>query len=136
MQRGRKPLPPDEKKQRGTFRKHRDAGKVQLVIDNNGPVMPEYVKADPAAVKVWEEIHPRVTAAGICEADSPIFSRYCMMEARARETLRDGEMLSAGIMTGLRQYEELLRIAGPKSRLSTRPAGSDSNPFSRNGRRA
>lgn len=137
MQRGRRAIPAEEKRARGTYQPSRDADKLQLTLaaENTGPILPDMVKENEGALKVWEQLHHIVTAFGANEGDSNIFARYCMMEALARDTLSGGEMISAGAMNSLRQYEELLRIAGPKSRLTSRSAVADSNPFSRNGKK-
>lgn len=135
MERGPKPEPPGTKLARGTFQPCRDGDKVQIITPGDPPMMPDYLMDDPGAVDVWQETLPRVMAVGATEADSSILARYCAMEARSRETLRGGEPIPASVMTALRQYEELLRIAGPKSRVGVRTDGKPSNPFARNGRR-
>jgi hypothetical protein len=133
MERGRKPEPADTKLARGTFQPCRDAAKVQIIAAGDPPMMPEYLT--PEAEIVWQETLGRVMSVGVSEPDSSLLGRYCAMEALARDTLRKGEAIPASVMTALRQYEELLRIAGPKSRVGVRPDGKPANPFSRNGRR-
>jgi len=133
MERGRKPEPAGTKLARGTFQPCRDAGKVEIVTVGDPPQMPDYLT--PEAEIVWQETIGRVMAVGATEADSSILGRYCAMEALARETLSKGEPIPGTIMTALRQYEELLRIAGPKSRVGVKQDGKSANPFSRNGRR-
>lgn len=61
----------------------------------------------------------RVMAAGVTDVDSNFLARYCALEAevRAAFSAKDGELPSAAYLTNLRQMEELLRIAGPKSRI-------------------
>jgi hypothetical protein len=133
MERGRKPEPPDTKLARGTFQPCRDGQKVQIIAPGDPPMMPDYLTAE--AEIVWQEILGRVMAVGIAEPDSALLARYCAMEALARKTLSTGEPIPASVMTALRQYEELLRIAGPKSRVGVKPGGKSANPFARNGRR-
>lgn len=133
MQPGRKAEPADTKLARATFRADRDAGKVQIITAGDPPMMPDYLT--PEAEIVWQETIGRVMSVGVSEPDSSLFGRYCAMEALSRETLRKGEAIPATVMTALRQYEELLRIAGPKSRVGVRTDGKPANPFSRNGRR-
>ena len=133
MERGRKPEPVDTKLARGTFQPCRDAQKVQIIAAGDPPMMPEYLT--PEAEIVWQETLSRVMSVGVAEPDSSLLGRYCAMEALARDTLRKGEAIPASVMTALRQYEELLRIAGPKSRVGVKPDGKPANPFARNGRR-
>lgn len=133
MQRGTKPETPDTKLARATFRPCRDATKVEVITAGDPPMMPDYLT--PEAEIVWQETIGRVMAVGATESDSAILGRYCAMEALSRETLGGGEPIPAAMMTALRQYEELLRIAGPKSRVGVKQDGKSANPFSRNGRR-
>jgi hypothetical protein len=148
MQPGRKAEPADTKLARATFRPDRDAGKVQISSPKDPPQIP-----DPVAIKesedgseilptltpqariVWHETLPRVMAIGLAEPDSSFLARYCSMEALSRETLSKGEPIPVALMTALRQMEELMGIAGPKSRVGRRENGKPANPFSRNGRR-
>jgi hypothetical protein len=124
MRRGRKPIPASEKAQRGTFRQDRDAHKLQIVASNDGPVMPVHMHESEdespfvtLARSIWVELHPMVTAMGVSECDSALFARYCFLEADARALMVQGVLPSTAKMTQLRQMEELLRIAGPKSRV-------------------
>ena len=138
---GRRAEPVEVKEARGTWRPDRDAHKgPTLVVNNNGPVMPPHMQDDNAlaiiARSIWEELHPQVTALGIGECDSALFARYCFLEADARSLMANGVLPTMTKMTQLRQMEELLRIAGPKSRISTKPNDNSRNPFSRNGKRA
>jgi len=133
MQRGRKAEPSSTKLARGTFQPCRDGQKVQVLAPGDPPMMPDYLT--PEAEIVWQEILGRVMAVGVAEPDSALLARYCAMEALARNTLRSGDAIPATIMTALRQYEELLRIAGPKSRVGVKQDGQSANPFARNGRR-
>lgn len=136
------PTPPSEKNKRGTFRDDRDAGKteIRLAFTNNGPVMPDWMVVGEddltvAARSIWDEIHPNVTALGVSECDSPLFARYCHLEASVRALMNSGQLPDMKVMTQLRQMEELLRIAGPKSRVNIKQAKQDDNPFKRNGKR-
>lgn len=133
MQPGRKPEPAGTKLARGTFKPDRDAQKVQIIASGEPPQMPEYLT--PEAEVVWQETVGRVMNIGVGEADSSLLGRYCAMEAISRETLKGGEPIPASVMTALRQMEELLGIAGPKSRVGRVPDGKSANPFARNGRR-
>lgn len=133
MQPGRKPEPVGTKLARGTFQPCRDGDKAQMIVAGDPPQMPEFLTA--AAEIVWQETIGRVMQVGVAEPDSSFLARYCSMEALSRETLGKGEPIPASIMTALRQMEELLGIAGPKSRIGRVPDGKSSNPFARNGRR-
>lgn len=133
MKRGRKPETVDTKQARGTLQPCRDASKVQIIASDDPPQMPDYLT--PAAECVWEETIGRVMHAGVSETDSSLLARYCAMEAISRQTLQGGEPIPASVMTALRQMEELLGIAGPKSRIGRAPGGKPANPFNRNGRR-
>ena len=148
MQPGRKAEPADTKLARGTFRNDRDAGKVQIVNPKDPPQIPDPVAMveddgnrevlptlTPQARIVWHETLPRVMSVGVAEPDSAFFARYCSMEALSRETLSKGEPIPCALMTALRQMEELMGIAGPKSRVGRMQSGKPANPFSRNGRR-
>lgn len=138
MQRGRKPEAPSTKAARGTLQKVRDGLKFEIVVSGDPPAMPEYLT--PGAIEVWQENIGRVMAAGTCELDSDLFARYCSTEALVRDAFKDadGEPPPAAYLTLLRQYAELLGIAGRKSRVGTGGAtnGAQSgNRFGRNGRR-
>jgi hypothetical protein len=133
MERGRKPEPVGTKLARGTFQPCRDSTKVEIITAGDPPMMPDYLT--PEAEIVWQEIIGRVMSTGATEADSAIIGRYCALAALSRKTLGMGEPIPASTMTAMRQYEELLRIAGPKSRVGVKPDGKPANPFARNGRR-
>jgi len=133
MQPGRKADTAGTKLARGTFQPCRDAGKTQIVVSGDPPQMPEYLTAE--AEIVWQETVGRVMHVGVSEADSSLLGRYCAMEALSRKSLGSGEPIPASVMTALRQMEELLGIAGPKSRIGRVTDGKSSNPFARNGRR-
>ncbi len=137
MQRGRKPEPRSVKTARGTLQPVRDGQKTEIIVPGDPPVMPDYLTA--GAIDVWQEEIGRVMAAGIAEIDSSLFARYCSLEALVRQafTANTGPP-PAAYLTVLRQYAELLGIAGRKSRVgkvSDDPT-KNSNPFARNGHRA
>lgn len=139
MQRGRKPDTPSEKAARGTLQKVRDGLKTEIVVPGNPPVQPDYLTAE--AIDVWHEVIGRVMSAGVTEVDSALLARYCSLEALVRKAFNGGgEPPPAAYLTVLRQHEELLRIAGPKSRVGGGSAVDGNkqagNPFARNGHRA
>lgn len=135
MERGRKPKTPTEKAAAGTLRPFRDAGKTEIIVPGDPPMRPDYLTAD--AIDVWQEVLGRVMAAGVSEVDSALLARYCSLEALVRKAFKaDEEPPPAAYLTVLRQYEELLRIAGPKSRVGSggaADAAKSRNPFKRNG---
>lgn len=137
MKRGPKADTPSSKLARGTFQPVRDGGKTELIVPGNPPIMPEYLTAE--AVCVWEELLGRVMSSGVTEIDSALFARYCSLEALVRKAFNAGAPPPAAYLTVLRQHEELLRIAGPKSRVGSGgpvDGGKTGNPFARNGHRA
>lgn len=115
MQRGPKPETVDTKLARGTFQLCRDGNKTQIIPSDDPPQMPDYLT--PEAEIVWQEMAGRVMASGVGESDSAFLARYCAVEAISRDTLSRGEAIPSAVMTALRQMEELLGIAGPKSRV-------------------
>jgi hypothetical protein len=138
MKRGPKAVAPAVKKARGTFQPVRDGLKTETIVPGDPPSMPDYLT--PRAIEVWQENISRVMAAGTCELDSDLFARYCSTEALVREAFStpDADPPPAAYLTLLRQYAELLGIAGRRSRVSGGggPNGAKStNPFQRNGNR-
>jgi hypothetical protein len=138
MQRGRKAEPPSAKLAKGTYQPVRDGLKTEVIVPGNPPIAPDYLTAE--AVDVWQESIGRVMSAGVSEVDSALFARYCSLEALVRKAFNaGGEPPPAAYLTVLRQHEELLRIAGPKSRVGGGGApdgGKAGNPFARNGHRS
>lgn len=137
MQRGRKAEPPAVKAARGTLQPVRDGLKTEIIVPGDPPAMPDYLT--PAAIDVWQEELGRVMSAGLAEIDSSLFARYCSLEALVREAFKiGGEPPPAAYLTVLRQYAELLGIAGRKSRVGkvTNDPTQNRNPFARNGARA
>lgn len=134
MKRGPKAETPSTKLARGTFQPVRDGVKTEIIVPGDPPIQPDYLT--PGAIEVWQEVIGRVMAAGITEADSALFARYCSLEAEVRVAFSEGgELPSAAYLTNLRQMEELLRIAGPKSRIGV-GGGNGAKPanrFARNG---
>lgn len=138
MKRGPKAETPTAKLARGTFQPSRDGVKTEIIVPGNPPVMPDYLT--PEAIDVWQEVLGRVMAAGVTEVDSAMLARYCSLEALVRQAFKaGGDPPPAAYLTVLRQHEELLRIAGPKSRVGGGGAADGTkpgNPFQRNGHRA
>lgn len=138
MQRGRKPEAPSTKAARGTLQPVRDAGRTEILVPGSPPAQPEYLT--PGAIDVWQEEIGRVMSAGTVEIDSSLFARYCSLEALVREAFKAAsEPPPAAYLTVLRQYAELLGIAGRKSRVGSKVSDDptkNANPFARNGHRA
>jgi hypothetical protein len=137
MKRGPKPETPSTKIDRGTFQPIRDGVKTEIIVPGNPPVMPDYLTAE--AIDVWHEVLGRVMSAGVTEVDSALLARYCSLEALVRKSFNAESAPPSAYLTVLRQHEELLRIAGPKSRVGGGGAvngGSTGNPFARNGHRS
>lgn len=137
MQRGRKAEPPSTKAARGTLQPVRDDGRTEILVPGSPPAQPDYLT--PEAIDVWQEEIGRVMAAGTAEIDSSLFARYCSLEALVRQAFNaGGEPPPAAYLTVLRQYAELLGIAGRKSRVGkvADDPTKNANPFIRNGHRA
>ena len=137
MQRGRKPEAPSTKAARGTLQPVRDAERTEVIVPGDPPVMPDYLTA--GAIDVWQEEIGRVMAAGVAEIDSSLFARYCSLESQVRQAFQADETPPpAAYLTVLRQYAELLGIAGRKSRVGkvTNDPTQSRNPFARNGARS
>lgn len=139
MKPGRKAETPTAKAARGTLRPIRDGLKTEVIVPGNPPIQPDYLTAE--AIEVWQEVIGRVMAAGVTEVDSALFARYCSLEALVRKAFNaGGPPPPSAYLTVLRQHEELLRIAGPKSRVGGGSASdggkASGNPFVRNGHRA
>ncbi|EJL21906.1 hypothetical protein [Novosphingobium sp. AP12] len=137
MQRGRKPDPPAVKASRqGKLPGTADFGRTEIIVPGSPPAMPDYLT--PGAIEIWQENLGRVMSAGIVELDSDLFARYCSLEELVRRAFKaGGEPPPMASLTVLRQYAELLGIAGRKSRVGkvTDDPTKTGNPFARNGNR-
>lgn len=140
MKRGPKPQLPAVKATRGTLRKDRDGAQpvtgpvFSMASAGDAPMMPDYLQ--DTAKEVWIEEIGRVMMAGVGDADSSLFARYCSTEAQVRACYLANEAPPAAYLTELRRMAELLGIAGPRVRQGTKAIGTTSdNPFARNGQR-
>lgn len=140
MKRGPKPELPSVKAARGTFKPSRDGDKVEIVVAGDPPVMPDWMQRRAGgddqdafrarAVAIWEEVAGRVIQTGVTELDSNLLARYCAVQAAAEQLMERGEMPPSAALAELRRMEELLGIAGPKSRVARlQDAGRNHNPF-------
>lgn len=130
MKPGRRVADPAKKDLMGTYRADRHATITEIASPPKSvPLPPAYLTAD--ALSVWREEHPRVVACGAVEADSSIFARYCTYEANFRAMVAAGGVPKSAMLTVLRQYAELLGIAGQRSRLMKggAPDKPASSPF-------
>jgi hypothetical protein len=138
MKPGRKPEPPSVKIERGTLQPYRDGDRTEILAPGSPPAQPDYLTAE--AIVVWQEEIGRVMAAGTVEIDSSLFARYCSLEALVRKAFNNpaADTPPAAYLTVLRQYAELLGIAGRKSRVGkvADDPTKQGNPFARNGHRA
>ncbi|MBL4802629.1 MAG: hypothetical protein JKY45_12120 [Emcibacter sp.] len=128
MKRGRKPEPASTKVARGTYRRDRDADKLQLIVPDSPPMMPEYL--DAAAEIVWQEEIGRVMEAGAGEMDSSEFAAYCSLEASCRKSFLEGDCPPITALAEARKKRELFGLAGPKSRI-LRGEAKKKNPFAK-----
>ena len=132
MNRGPKPEPAAVKLARGTFRQDRDAWKpMEVLAATDPPAMPDHLTAE--AKSVWLDNLGRVMAAGVGELDSELFAIYCGAVSVARQAMREGEAVPASYLTAIRQYSELMGLAGPKSRLHVKAGDvvARTNPFAK-----
>jgi phage terminase small subunit len=130
MQRGVKPTPSADKVKRGTLQPCREEDRIQVVVPQDLPRMPEYLDAE--AQCVWEEDLGRAMSAGVVEVDSSEFAAYCALEASVRKAYTAGEVPPTAALVEARRKRELFGIAGPKSRIKSAPARESKNPFARN----
>jgi hypothetical protein len=61
MQRGRKPDLPSVKRRRGTFRADRDAGRFEIVVPSDPPIMPSWLTE--AGKSAWLDASCRAVSA-------------------------------------------------------------------------
>lgn len=134
MQRGPKAQLPSEKKAKGTFQPVRDAGRVQIIEPMSTPQQPDWLNTE--AQEIWLDDVGRVKLA--TEADSNLFANYCTLQGAIVKAIRAGrEMPPMAAFAEVRKMQELLGIAGARSRVGIAPEGGKAgNVFARNGNRA
>lgn len=132
--RGSKPLTPAEKLARGTTRPDRATFETMA---SPSPAMGMAPPELPYAVAlVWEEYVAAAVAHGALQCDADAFAEWCTMTSNLRRsrgaagTDADGVPPSSYIQQW-RTLGELFGLAGPKSRVHTKPAGGVPNPFLR-----
>ena len=118
MNSGRRIANPKTKQLAGTFRndRHGSIGLLNASTSAAPPAPPSYLS--PEARKVWDEELPRVIGAGVTDADTSMFARYCEMHATFVVATLAGELPKSALLTELRRSAECLGIGGPKSRLA------------------
>ena len=136
MRAARKPLPPGEKQDRGTFRPCREVGTSEIVAPNALPQQPDWLTE--AGRDCWLDNIGRVSATrGAAEVDSDLFANFCNLQGAITKAWRAGEVPPVTALVEARRMMEMLRIAGPSSRVVKVGDGekSDGNPFLKNVRR-
>ena len=134
MKRGPKAQLPSEKMAKGTYQKCRDAGRVEVIEPLALPQQPDWLTAE--AVEVWLDDIGRVKLA--TESDSTLFANYCTLQGGILKAVRANEMPPIAAFAEVRKMQEILGIAGARSRQL--PAGllqgtTPGGVFARNGRR-
>lgn len=131
MQRGPKAQLPSEKKAKGTFQPVRDAGRIQIIEPMSMPQRPDWLTSE--AGEIWLDDVGRVKLA--TEADSNLFANYCTLQGAIVKAVRaGGDMPPMAAFAEVRKMQELLGIAGARSRVGVAPeGGKPGNGFARNG---
>jgi hypothetical protein len=131
MKRGVKPLDSTEKEARGTDQPARN--RTVTVFERAAlPQQPDWLTED--GQHVWLDNIGRVsTSRGAAELDSDLFANFCNLQGAIVKAWRVGEVPPITALMEVRKMMELLRIAGPSSRVvkvsdGEKPAG---NPFNR-----
>ncbi|MGC8526150.1 hypothetical protein [Acidiphilium sp.] len=136
MKSGRKPATPAEHVARGTRRKDRHSALVDLtaVVEPGAlPVRPDDLSADAEAV--WADNIGRVSETRLAtEIDSDFFPNYCRLQGAINACWRVGEVPPAAHLMEARRMQEMIGIAGARSRIGQMPAKPAPNPFLMNGR--
>src|ERR1700730_2879207 len=126
MQRGRKPDLPSVKRRRGTFRADRDAGRFEIVVPSDPPIMPSWLTE--AGKSAWLDNVGRVMQSGLCtELDSDLFANYCNLIGAIAQAWAAGEVPPSWAIGEARRLGELLGLAGAHSRL-LRHGGAPPDP--------
>jgi hypothetical protein len=80
MPKGRKPLPPSLKVQRGTARPDRDKMTIELTVPHSLPQQPDWLLTK-GGVQVWLDLVARAAQVGATELDSTTLALYCNLLA-------------------------------------------------------
>jgi hypothetical protein len=135
MARGRKPLPPSLKVQRGTSRPDRDKLTFEIVVPKSLPQQPDWLLTK-GGQQVWLDLVGRAAQVGATELDSTVLALYCNMLSDIATAAANGFAPPASAYAQAHRYAEWLGLAGMKSRVfkgrdptNLPPAGE--NPFDR-----
>ena len=131
MERGKKPLPLSVKEQRGTLRRHRERGKIEITKPDSLPMKPSWLSV--AGEEIWSENIARVAATGVGELDSVIFTLWCNLVGAISQATLTGAIAPGWAHVEVRRLAELLGLGGPKSRVIRTTDGirRAPNPFSK-----
>jgi hypothetical protein len=144
MKRGPKPRTSQELVASGTFQTSRHTGRSQVVEASALPQMSDGLTEE--GQQVWLDNIGRVAAVhGANEFDSDLFGNYCNAQGQIRKAFREGGCPRVQLLSEVRKMQELLRIAGPSSRVQKAGPNTingsgvvvdpvDRNPFMVNGR--
>ena len=133
---GRKPETPNEKRARATLRPDRDQFEVMASSSPEMKITPPELPYDVACV--WEEYVGAAVAHGALQCDADAFAEWCTMTSNLRRSRASCGTEAEGVppasyIQQWRTIGELFGLAGPKSRVHTKPVGtSEINPFLRN----
>lgn len=131
MRRGPKGATPEEKSARGTLQPCR-AGAAAVTIADPGslPQRPEWLT--PAGEAVWLDVIGRISSVkGAAEVDSDLVGNYCNLQGMIVLAWKAGAVPPITALMEARKLQEMLRIAGPSSRISKvgEEKAGGGNPF-------
>jgi len=134
VKRGTKPGLPSERVARGTYRRDRDPGYVEVIEPDSLPQRPDWLT--PEGDEVWMDDIGRVSAHRlVSEKDASLFGQYCNLMGACIKAWRAGEVPPITAIAEARKMAELFGIAGARSRLKIAQPEKSENPFFRNGKR-
>lgn len=117
MRTGPKGSSPDEKRARGTFQPVRHSSQVQVVEPTALPQQPDWLTE--AGSQVWLDNIGRVSSVrGAREVDSDLFGNFCNLQGAVAKAWRLNEVPPVTALMEVRKMMEMLRIAGPSSRVT------------------
>lgn len=132
--RGRKPLPKQKKRARGTEQPCRDRAQVvEFPHVDQVPKPPDWL--DGEGKELWNDLAPMLYAQRILtKADVPALVHMCSMHAAQMKMRRAGVGIPAAEVNALRAYFSEFGMT-PSSRTKVAPAsnGKKDNPFAKNG---
>ena len=132
MKRGTKPLAVTEKTARGTFQPARDAQTVQILQPTALPQQPDWLTEE--GKNVWLDNIGRVSSVhGAVEVDTDLFANFCNLQGANVMVWRTGQVPPITALMEARKMMEMLRIAGPSSRVVKVADGPKAagNPFAK-----